>query len=152
MLLRFKILITLFLLITGCGKAPVVDVGEFEPYVNRFEARSAMVGAPIRIEQLIIKFGEMESPTERGICEILGDNTPTIKINKEAWDTMTEEEKESLIFHEMGHCVLRRKHKKEMDANGQPVSLMSPYMIDPMIYKYNAKYYYKELFSSAHEF
>ena len=44
-----------------------------------------------------------------GSCYIFDKGTPNetrrIKLNKEYWDSQTDDNKRSLLFHELGHCV-----------------------------------------------
>src|SRR4051812_36511670 len=95
------------LVLQGCGRRdPVLDVGEFAPYVRDFEQTGAKVGVAVKVEDLIIKFGDLPNPRERGACEIVGDKTPSITISKKKWARLDEYERQQLLFHEMGHCVL----------------------------------------------
>lgn len=139
---------------TGCGKehTPELDVGEFAEYVTRFEARSASVGQAVTVTDLRIKFGNTDGSNELGVCEIGEDVTPTITIEIDTWDLLDDAEKESLLFHEMGHCVLRRRHKTEVTRVGIPASLMNPYIIDGYTYTENNSYYSRELFSHRGDF
>jgi hypothetical protein len=146
---------TLFILaisISACGKAPVLELGQFEPYVQKFEQESEVVGAPVKVTDLKVQFGEMKDERENGVCEVFEDETPTITINKEAWDTMTDADREALMFHELGHCVLRRNHVTEVSADGTPVSLMNPYRIQTEIFVENQDYYIHELFDHQQDF
>jgi hypothetical protein len=132
----------------ACGRKPVLQVpSQFAPYVQKFEQASTTQGPTVQVTDLIVKFGAMENQYERGICELDGDNTPTILVNEDAWDDMSEDERESLIFHELGHCVLKRKHRADQMGPGIPASLMNPYTIPGWTYEQYKKYYIEELFS-----
>jgi hypothetical protein len=145
-------LVALALIMTGCGNSVVREVGEFEPYVARFEAEAAARGAPVTVEDLKIVQGELEDPRERAVCEIGGTRTPTITVDPQAWADSTEAEREELIFHEMGHCVLRRKHDTALDLEGKPKSLMHPLKIGTDTYLSQQTVYLDELFSQSQEF
>jgi hypothetical protein len=135
-------------LAAGCGRRdPVLDVGEFKPYVDAFEAVSQVEGAPTQVEDLIIKFGDLPNPRERGACEIVGDRTPTITISKTKWGKLDEYERQQLLFHEMGHCVLGQEHRDAKDADGIAVSMMNPYAIDSYTYAEREEQYHHELFN-----
>ncbi|HAR41838.1 MAG TPA: hypothetical protein DCS07_04290 [Bdellovibrionales bacterium] len=145
-----------FLFLIGCGKEldhePQLDLGDFAPLVARFEQGSDQNGAVLKVLDLRIRFGKMDSPYDRGICEIIPGETPTIILKKSAWDLLTEEEQEALLFHEMGHCVLRRNHNSEKTSKGVPVSLMYPYALDRTTYLHHQKQYMSELVSKYGEF
>jgi len=144
-----KIIIPLLAIaaLSACGKKPVLEVGQFSSYVQKFEQEATVQGQTVKVTDLIVKFGPMENQYERGICEIQGDSTPTILINEDAWNDMSEDEREPLLFHELGHCVLKRKHRADQMGPGVPASLMNPYTIAGWTYEQYRKYYIQELFS-----
>ena len=127
---------------------PVLSVGDFAPYVAKFEALSTQYSpSAIQVTNLIIQYGDLQSAQERAICTIDGNNTPTITVRQDTWQTMSEPEREELIFHEMGHCVLRRGHIATITAQGLPASMMNPYLISGPIYASYQAYYLNELFN-----
>jgi hypothetical protein len=151
--IRPYLLIVGILALSACGRAPVRDVApEFEGYVASFEQKAASVGSNVAVDDVIIKFGAVKNKRESGLCLISGDQTPRITINKANWDKMDEPEREALIFHELGHCVLRREHRESYTDQGIPESLMNPYTIEGRVYTYNESYYVKELFSKPADF
>lgn len=130
----------------GCGRERTRDLGEFEPYVAAFEDLAQRHGRDIHIYDLVVKFGEMHHDLERGSCEIRSSQAPTITIRKDTWESMSEEEQQELIFHELGHCVLARSHRDDVSPQGIPMSIMNSFMIPQPIYQYNQDYYLRELF------
>lgn len=130
--------IILFLALTGCG--PKIQVSGFEKYVDKFER----VGN-IKIIELVIQFDYLEdSYAYCDSAQLFSWNT--ITIDKETWDLFGETEREMIIFHEMGHCVLNRIH--EFDLMGDcPKSLMIPFNDMPKkCYVEMEPYYLTELF------
>jgi hypothetical protein len=69
-----------------------------------------------------------------------------IEIDQAYWQdpTTTENEKISLIFHELGHCDLNRNHDESLRQDGYPKSLMCPYNLS--FFDEESEYYYAELF------
>lgn len=52
--------------------------------------------------------------------------TPTtVIIDKSYWDNATDLEREFLVFHELGHCILNRDHLDEADLFGNCISIMT---------------------------
>ena len=153
-------LLALSLLVTGCGKSadgsnnqPVVDVGSFAPYVAQFEQNSVIYSASaVQVTNLKIQFGPMATAEERGVCDITGDQTPVITIDQAYWDSTTEDARKALIFHEMGHCVLRRLHLATLGTDGAPTSLMNPYTIDGSTYDAHQDSYLHELYAEQNDF
>lgn len=149
---RSLILILSAIALSACGRAPVLEVGEFAPYVERFEQTALELGSPVQVMDLQIRFGEVQKETENAVCEIRSGQTPVIIVNPLAWERLSEVDREALMFHEMGHCVLRRKHVQAETEEGVPVSLMNPYRIDTEVYVQNEQHYLQELFDSRNEF
>jgi hypothetical protein len=125
----------------------VVDLGSFGPYVAEFQARAASYGVKIEITDLIVEFGPMTNPLERGYCEMGSHRTPLIVIDQTYWNSSDEDSRKALILHELGHCVLRRAHLSALTATGVPESLMNPYTIPSNVFHYNEEHYWQELFS-----
>ena len=151
MLGRFLTL-SLCIFLLACGKQPttepVLDVTGFEPYVQTFEKYSRDFGHPVTVTNLRIQFGETQKQ-ERAYCLLSADRPPTITINESKWSTLEDSEREELLFHEMGHCVLKRKHRSEVMDGGIPESLMNPYAINRFTYSAHQNYYLDELFAHS---
>lgn len=118
----------------ACAPGAVYDPGEFGSYVEKFEAEGALRGVEFQERNLVVRFGELPNARARGMCEIGEGMTPTVTISEEAWNNSTEVEREQLMFHELGHCMLLRGHQSGMDDHGHPVSLMNPYKIQETVY------------------
>lgn len=76
-----------------------------------------------------------------------------ININKKQWDVMDYSSREHLIFHELGHCELKRDHKDTMVDLGKtacPSSIMRWFSFNEYeitnCYDYDRNYYLNELF------
>jgi hypothetical protein len=93
-------------------------------------------------------FGATDSAQEQGYCVLSSDASPTVVINEDVWNDLDAVEKEALIFHELGHCVLFRRHNSEKTGTGEPVTIMNPYAIDSYLYRAKLSYYYRELFTN----
>lgn len=118
--------IAVFLATSGCGK-PTRDTGQFEKYVQDFEKASRDQGHPITVEDIKIEFGDAHGFS--GQCHQGTFQTPTIVVDRKMWKAGSEDFREWLIFHELGHCVLERPHLDSEDVidgvGGIPTSLMS---------------------------
>src|SRR5688572_29801368 len=110
---KFLLLISLIgaLSLSACGREPTLEVdAELVPYVTEFESISVEAGSPVKIQDLIAGFGELDNPRSNGVCELQQGESPKIIIARTKWERMSIEKRESLIFHELGHCILGRKH------------------------------------------
>jgi len=142
----------LLLLLISCGVEPSgttgskgieLETSEFYKYINLFEAISPESNKQ-KITSLEVKFGVLELP-EVGRCTYAAEKRPVIVIDKEYWFNSTEDSKEVLMLHELGHCILFRNHV-EVKQGEIPSSLMNPSMIT-LYYKRDKEKYRKELFS-----
>lgn len=111
----------------GCGHLgpTLVRDAALEPYIARFEA---LYGHPVN-SRLSYYFEELDDNII-GTCTI----RPTkrlIKIDPSYWALVEDDlEREQLMFHELGHCVLNRGHDETLTDLGPyhdvPTSLMYP--------------------------
>lgn len=115
---------------TGCapkGHAPQYRVSGFETQVAAFEDASIEQGQPIVITDLIIELNDnIHGQGENGLCTENSNQTPLILIDATFWATASDQGKEALVFHELGHCILQRSHVKVVDSNYVPASIMFP--------------------------
>lgn len=51
----------------------------------------------------------------------------SIVLDRNYYDSANYWERESLILHELGHCVLDRPHQVAYDDDYQPLTIMHPY-------------------------
>jgi hypothetical protein len=101
---------------TACGKSlsDMLNMGkkpytkhkldpEFLPYVQAFEQQfNIKLSVPIVFKQL--------HSSKAGVCYMWSDGYREIEINSTHWVNFSEEQKEQLIFHELGHCVFNLGH------------------------------------------
>jgi len=120
-----------------------VETEDLERYVEEFERLS--VGRNEKhVTALVVKFADLEDPVT-GLCELYTKQSPVISIDRSYWAGADDAERENLMFHELGHCVLRRGHL-ETRKDLKPVSIMFPSLI-PFHYKGDRVGYVNELFS-----
>lgn len=152
----FKYLTLIFILM-GCGKFPS-DVKDrkgspprhttnpiFQPYVDKFNSE-------LKVHSTVpVIFGEMDSKYA-GLCYKWTNGYREVVIWKGHWDLLGEEQKEQLIFHELGHCKLDKGHNNRnviIGGDTCPESVMkdtafSVYEVDNC-YKMDYNHYISEL-------
>jgi hypothetical protein len=164
--------VALFSLIS-CQKekieAPAIYAVEkdFEKYIETFKAEAAKRNVKIDLTNLIVKFNANIDIEKCGQCsQKIGNalSQKTIEISRDAicWKDAYDQTRESLIFHELGHCILGRiSHKDDLLPNKAKSSIMSTnendqygpcvYAIDDNIANCNKtsrrEYYIDELFN-----
>lgn len=149
-----KYLLMLFL-ISSCGKN-ISDFiqgkgnpkrGKTDPvfreFVDSFSQRfNISVGVPITFKPIEQKYA--------GVCLVYVNGYREIRINKIYWESYSREQKEQLIFHELGHCVLNRGHDDSLIFNTNcPNSIMRSFMFSQheinTCYLPNYNYYMEDL-------
>lgn len=115
---------------------------EFKPHIERFET---LYGKSINTE---ITFVPEFKDGVVGICYFLKNK---VEISREYWNRASDLQKELLVFHELGHCVLHYYGHNEQwiirDKEAIPNSIMYPYLISDKIYERHKGYYINELFN-----
>ncbi len=68
---------------------------------------------------------DLENQNAPGTCAMNTSGTMHhINLSPEFWEMATDGQKEVMIFHELGHCYLKREHVDAADPNGFCISLM----------------------------
>ena len=92
-----------------------------QPYVDRFIEEAASRGRFIDLTEigLEITFQATLEDTLAAFC-----SNGAIVINKQYWETRNDANREAMIFHELGHCILDRDHHNALLSNGEWLSMM----------------------------
>ena len=146
------------------GFEPVYDVAEdLQIQVDTFLEEAAVRGYELTINNLILEYDPELAPSTCGTCNSHSASNSiqkVISINPHCPITYNEQ-REALVFHELGHCILGREHDFDLLPNGDPKSLMAPGNIDlyaPCVYKigeencdftFKRGYYLDELFDET---
>lgn len=140
-------------LVVTCDDDDDVEYPDLDIYVERFieeaQARGWNFNHAI-VDAVYVETIKQNSQTfcGWGYSNYNGTGKRRIEISKTCkWADASDEDREILAFHELGHAVLNRSHNNQMDCNQEPVSIMN--QIHPQ-YKSNEtekrKYYLDELF------
>lgn len=99
---------------------------ELLPYLETFLAEARSHGLQVEAKNLIMEFandageicGECSNPKNSGQRKV------TIVRNSLCWLDAPAQNREALVFHELGHCLLVRDHRDEKFPNGAVSSIM----------------------------
>lgn len=115
------------LILIGCARESVVVVeqsSELVPFILEFEEVAKGYGKEIRVDKSVILETNWDGSGFVGFCYGNG----LVKIKKEYWDLASYEERYWLMFHELGHCYLKREHLNDLIDTGDylcPISIMN---------------------------
>lgn len=124
----------------------------FNQYVQEFEQRGRVIlnDGSFSVGDIPINFGDTENPAFQGVCFEYPDGTKEIIIRESWWQGASDAYRESLVFHELGHCRLGRDHLddvREVDNINHKVSMMNSVIVPPQTYNQFRDEYLKELFT-----
>lgn len=113
-------------IVSGCGEGRGAVDGEFLVYLRRFEEEAVRRGIEVDVSSVSVGFIEKPIVSELGI--VFGRcRDGRVEVVREFWESGSEARRESMLFHELGHCVLKRDHRggwnRELHA---PQSVMVP--------------------------
>lgn len=131
----------LLIFLTACGPGFRVakhTAPEFVPYIALF---TEYYGVEVKIP---LYFNKLEG-VYVGVCRKWSDGYREIEIDPDAWDRFSENKRINLIFHELGHCVLNRKHVNIRLEDGCPASFMDEYIISDQCLDKHMDEYIEEL-------
>jgi len=96
------------------------------PYFSRFEEESAARGIAIDLRALRItgEIEDLEGERVAGQCSFNHRQPNHITIDERFWQRSSENFREMIMFHELGHCVLYRGHLETELRNGACSSIM----------------------------
>lgn len=156
---RLLLISTSLLMMSACGqkKAEVVErydvLSEFQEYIDEYERVASEEGRPTTITNLVATYGATPSLNHTAICEVTEGQPPKIIVNQTVWNTLSVHGRKVVLFHELGHCNLRRVHKNSLiSGTSVPESLMYMYRVGDNTYLSNQEHYHQELFSTSNEF
>lgn len=137
------ITLTILIFIVGCGQptTTVTDpegrtkevppirrdhAPEFASFVKSFEDEYFKDAGSI----LMLLTDDVTPAHAVGTC----DGGYTVRIRKSFWLISSDLTKKALIYHELGHCILRRHHNNALYPDGCPKSIMNAYLVTDSCY------------------
>jgi len=114
-------------ILSGCStdEAPVIE-RELAAYFDLFAAEAAVRGMTVDYSDADLS-AYIENIQENGTigqCKSYADGAKEVVVDNGYWDNATELEKEYVVFHELGHCLLDRAHDDSRTNNGFCTSIM----------------------------
>lgn len=148
-------LLLFILLLIGCGSPEdkilgpdyekVYDVQGFETYITSFKRDSVAYGNGVQIDDLIIRFEDIPQEKEGvftlGTCTYAWNQNPVIRIDPGHWEWLSDNGRLMLVYHELGHCVLKQGHREGF------VSIMNPLLPPSFMFEQNREEMLRELFT-----
>jgi len=128
------VLLILIILFSGtsCQKDETVDNllfidSSLQEYFDRFVVEGALRNVTVDYDSSRVSGYIRLITAQNVIGQCAHDETKpnTVIIDRVYWNTATDLEKEFVVFHELGHCVLDREHLDTSDSHGNCISIMT---------------------------
>ncbi len=105
----------------------VVVEAPLQTYFSRFIDEAALRGLDVvySTSQIDAHIGDIMKDNVIGQCAYSEGNQHAITIDQQYWRSANDAQREFLIFHELGHCVLGHDHRDGTDPNGNCESIMA---------------------------
>ena len=146
--------VLVFFLSLACTKEDQAPSGyidpALQPYVDRFILEAERRNVSPDMEGLQVSFDPLGQLAVCGFGTIDTNLTPEVVVTNICWDNLNEWGREILMFHELGHAVLDRRHLNQSLPSCAIKSIMSNnsdvYNIYNQYTRFKRDYYLDELF------
>lgn len=124
------------------------QTSDITSYVNAFIAQASAHHVDIAetVSEVTIALGDVSDLGDKVIGACFMD-TGNIILSAKFWAEASQIQREMLVFHELGHCALKRQHRDDMADSIRPISIMNPTILAERDYKANRSKYLDELFA-----
>jgi len=120
---HFYIAILILLIFSNCERPEEGIDPAFTEYVDLFIQEAADRGETYEYSDVrSLRFDDIEESTVNGYCRYSSND---VTIDRENWDKASESSRTELIFHELGHCILNRRHTSDEYLSGVCTSIMA---------------------------
>ena len=122
------ILLCISLLLIQCTKEDFeYSDAELDVFFESFEVEAALRGITIDLKSMGITghIVRIQDDHVAGKCKHFDANPAMIMIDQEFWKDAHDLHKEYVVFHELGHCILNRRHLNQANDSGACQSIMA---------------------------
>lgn len=111
---------------TACRKEADLIDAPLQVYLDNFKEEASFRGITVDYSerQVEARLQLHDSDIRLGWCDYQESDPDRIVINTLFWEILDDLEKEKLVFHELGHCVLKRPHLDVLGEDGRCKSIM----------------------------
>lgn len=115
--------------LSACEKEQAIPLKvdeALQPYFERFDQEARLRGFDfsIEMEELEADIIGIDRDGVLGQCHYSEQAPNIVEVDDEFWASATDLEKEYVVFHELGHCVLGRNHDDGRNGDGTCSSIM----------------------------
>ena len=99
---------------------------ELWDYFIRFELAASVRGKKVDLGAARVtgKINEITTRNVAGTCNYNQSSPNKVTMDLDFWENSVDRNREFVVFHELGHCVLFRAHKEDATSNNICKSIM----------------------------
>lgn len=117
------LLLLIFVLTNACEKQEFRQVDyRLKPYFERFQEEASIRDFNLDFEDIEGKIAELDGVG--GQCVHNTEFPDVVLIDEIFWTQADDIDREFIVFHELGHCILNRTHLDTKNADNTCKSLM----------------------------
>lgn len=118
LLFLFTVVLFACLIVSACSKEDILETdAELIPYFQIFADEAALRG--IEVDYVEARIEGLIQPISRnqvlGQCFRNEERPKKVIVDRDYWEGAEENERQFLIFHELGHCFLNLEHDDRLD-------------------------------------
>lgn len=141
-----RLFFSLLIFLSGCSGRhfdTFID-SEFIPYIDMYRADKLHYNNISTIKHITMQFKSASNSIGVCIKQKIGFNmTYSIEIDPKNWFNSTADERQLLVYHELGHCDLNLPH------SNTPISIMNEVLMDEYTFSSTKNYYINMLFTKG---
>lgn len=123
---RWFLILIYGLVILSCRKESELVDPPLQSFLETFQQEAATRGIKVdyHADPVEARLQLHEGNVRLGWCNYNSNAPDIVVINTLFWDILDDLEKEKLVFHELGHCILKRQHLDSVQDDGRCKSIM----------------------------
>ena len=167
--IKFLTVLNLAMYLISCGPLPNSMQGQnidarLAKYLDQFQSEGEARGLSIDASHLTMSFSESMPSTDIQGASVLAycqrsNKGPSVVVKGSSFDSMSVSDREQVLFHELGHCLLGLEHNDATEsaydysggpvyATGVPSSIMNKLHFGASYYNGNRREYLNRLFKA----
>jgi len=131
---------------------PIYIHKQFIPYFNQFKKDNDKYKSGANFYKLTTIFSDN---VPLGVAAYCRPITNSVVVSSQVWDRLSVQGRKALLYHEWGHCTLRRDHTEDLMTPYSfcPKSIMYPYVDNvERCFETLGEEYIEELFTNPYNY
>jgi hypothetical protein len=122
-----KLIVLSLLLCTvfSCSKEETIVVDtDLQPLFDSFAAEATKRGLTLDMSPYSGTISDLAETNVAAKCQTISNGQKRVLVDQTFWKSASALQREMVVFHELGHCVLNRAHLDDARSDGSCYSMM----------------------------